>query len=1048
MDYMSLNEFNPRLAKLSLINEQLVNLIPDSFESKGMLVNWLNSNPYSPYVTLYGGIGAKNFDSKSSFISPTDNKERFLLEDKISFKLENFISFDDKILSANTKLSNVINSSELFKNYPTFKDIEININISNSNKNYYTGSTFHNDNEANRINVYADSNENAMRVLLHELQHCIQLKEGFKIGASYYNEDGVMELFVGSNVDTDGNYKDGSFSDISTKATMFEIGDGEARIDLASQKRALENFNRPIERKLEELYSQLEKNEITKEDYDEIENKYLYELKTNPMNGLWNLNDILKHESLYEKYPLLLDIKVNFDESLGKGKANFNYSNDTISIGTTNQIEDLKSLLLHEIQHTIQKQESWAMGGNSKSFKDIDLAEEKKNALLKEIRSYIDFNFNSLDDNYRNAIRMINSGNDIEKGREIIQSNPTFKAEYANYILAYRDLEEIQSKTFEVDILSRDRQYLSLWGEQQARSVQYRMNMSEEERLKESWTKTLEKVEGRYDEPIIRYDSEIMNAEILEKKYLDKYGNVNYDVMIEEGLDKIPRYFTSFEKFETMFKNKVNKHFAVLKTPVGDVKINVRGAFDHLTKNTNNQDRTKWGGALIPIFENPLFVVKTKYNDDMRTVFYKPMLSKNKKQGILDLAGFAVDKKGNLVNTTFFTLKENKLIEMICSKEEDLLYYKYASATEEVVAPFKETSRTHIYDDIVSNKENNVKKKNTFISKEDREKNFKEWFGDSKVVDANGEPLVVYHGTGASFDVFDKNKIGSIFNEDENGFFFTNMRGDYGASGYAKVAHNRNNQGNVMPVYVSLKNPLTLDIVGKWYEYSSGQAMLDDYGVSLIDFIDKKKELVKYAIEDGYDGILFEDLNSEARLDVLEEERNKRRNSGEFPKFKNFCSERLVVAFESSQIKSIHNKGTFDIDNPNILEKNDYGLRQIEMMLSIVPDKMEMSKVKDYLLFNGVTHEHLRGSMYQTILDGDRFDISKMNLEDKVIDMNNTYFNSFGEIESRKIEDIYINKIDSIDINELFNDNHSTQDISEAMGEIEKSERKIEQRLG
>jgi hypothetical protein len=48
-----------------------------------------------------------------------------------------------------------------------------------------------------------------------------------------------------------------------------------------------------------------------------------------------------------------------------------------------------------------------------------------------------------------------------------------------------------------------------------------------------------------------------------------------------------------------------------------------------------------------------------------------------------------------------------------------------------------------------------------------RTPNFKKWFGDwendagnaSKAVDANGEPLVVFHGTNASFDVFDRRKI-------------------------------------------------------------------------------------------------------------------------------------------------------------------------------------------------------------------------------------------------------------------------------------------------
>ena len=47
--------------------------------------------------------------------------------------------------------------------------------------------------------------------------------------------------------------------------------------------------------------------------------------------------------------------------------------------------------------------------------------------------------------------------------------------------------------------------------------------------------------------------------------------------------------------------------------------------------------------------------------------------------------------------------------------------------------------------------------------------NFLNWFGDwindpanaSKVVDKNGEPLVVYHGSPNKFTIFDKGKIGS-----------------------------------------------------------------------------------------------------------------------------------------------------------------------------------------------------------------------------------------------------------------------------------------------
>ena len=66
--------------------------------------------------------------------------------------------------------------------------------------------------------------------------------------------------------------------------------------------------------------------------------------------------------------------------------------------------------------------------------------------------------------------------------------------------------------------------------------------------------------------------------------------------------------------------------------------------------------------------------------------------------------------------------------------------------------------------------------------------NFKQWFGDwtkedktdvSKVVDENGEPLVVYHGTSsAPFNTFDKNRIGSrnAFGTNNESFYFTDSK--------------------------------------------------------------------------------------------------------------------------------------------------------------------------------------------------------------------------------------------------------------------------------
>ena len=60
---------------------------------------------------------------------------------------------------------------------------------------------------------------------------------------------------------------------------------------------------------------------------------------------------------------------------------------------------------------------------------------------------------------------------------------------------------------------------------------------------------------------------------------------------------------------------------------------------------------------------------------------------------------------------------------------------------------------------------------------------FKQWFGKSMVVDENGEPLVLYHGSSKKFDRFDMSKVGTSSGENKDsgyfgtGFYFTPHQG-------------------------------------------------------------------------------------------------------------------------------------------------------------------------------------------------------------------------------------------------------------------------------
>ena len=132
---------------------------------------------------------------------------------------------------------------------------------------------------------------------------------------------------------------------------------------------------------------------------------------------------------------------------------------------------------------------------------------------------------------------------------------------------------------------------------------------------------------------------------------------------------------------------------------------------------------------------------------------------------------------------------------------------------------------------------------------------FKRWFGDSKVVDANGEPLVVYHATTKDFDTFDTTRRALA---GEGSFFSPTPANNFA----------RGDGGNIMPVYLSLKNPKILN-----------------YGRDSDDIL--KQQFIR----EGYDGVL---LKIEGKIYT-------------------------AVAFYPTQIKSaIGNTGAFDENNPDI----------------------------------------------------------------------------------------------------------------------------------
>ena len=183
---------------------------------------------------------------------------------------------------------------------------------------------------------------------------------------------------------------------------------------------------------------------------------------------------------------------------------------------------------------------------------------------------------------------------------------------------------------------------------------------------------------------------------------------------------------------------------------------------------------------------------------------------------------------------------------------------------------------------------------------------FKKWFGNSKVVDADGKPLVVYHGTRkAGFSVFDPVRAGHNSGRNFEGIYFTN--GAAGASTYsnsrkeAAISGNYDSRYDGEPgnysVYLSIKNPYEVDFNGRgWDGTEDGDPDPDPWF--------HMDNVVARAKKGGHDGVIARNINDE----------------GQYGQGYGWGDKTFVV-FRPEQIKSaIGNNGAFDASNPDIRE--------------------------------------------------------------------------------------------------------------------------------
>jgi hypothetical protein len=125
----------------------------------------------------------------------------------------------------------------------------------------------------------------------------------------------------------------------------------------------------------------------------------------------------------------------------------------------------------------------------------------------------------------------------------------------------------------------------------------------------------------------------------------------------------------------------------------------------------------------------------------------------------------------------------------------------------------------------------------------------------SKVVDENGEPRVVYHGTAREFDVFDSRSGLNFFSSDNQV-----------ASGY-KEKHRDSGTGRVVQVFLNIRRPFMVDANGDYYaglDVNLTDAQLNELGLGDETGIDPAMiahaALFRVSQGNKYDGVIVDNV--------------------------------------------------------------------------------------------------------------------------------------------------------------------------------------------
>lgn len=181
---------------------------------------------------------------------------------------------------------------------------------------------------------------------------------------------------------------------------------------------------------------------------------------------------------------------------------------------------------------------------------------------------------------------------------------------------------------------------------------------------------------------------------------------------------------------------------------------------------------------------------------------------------------------------------------------------------------------------------------------------FAKWFHGSKVIDDNGKPLIVYHGTTGGFDQFK-------YSQDLGFHFGTLEQAEKIADNKAARFKSIGAGSSVFPVYLSIKNPVVAPDAYAWYLIKPALNALLAAGAITQG---ESQKILKMRVPEGEKLKAAQSLLKRKGYDGIQYDNETHEGSGT-----------SYIAFDPHQIKSaIGNTGAFSSKKPSITESSEY----------------------------------------------------------------------------------------------------------------------------